>query len=257
MGAPASVAYTAPGTTTNIAFVTKGSDKLWELDPDPWAVTTGSGTIQMNYAGSGTVTSTIALSGLNSAPVNGYPFILYGHDIYGNSITGQSAQFPAQLSALASLVFDVSYSLVGGSGLTDVLFDEWLMPSPTYASGNSGAVEVEILPYFSTSPCCTYVKPFSVPAVVNGSCTMLDFNEYKNGTGPGTDVLFYPSGTGHMSAEIRFDALLFLKEGAATSGVGTSWYVAGVDLGSEFGESASQNFTVTYSRLSIEETPMP
>jgi hypothetical protein len=63
------------------------------------------------------------------------------------------------------------------------------------------------------------VTPFSVPAVVNGSCTTLNFNEYKNGTGPGTDVLFWQSGTGHMSAEIRFDALWFLKEGAATSGV--------------------------------------
>jgi hypothetical protein len=38
LGAPASVAYTAPGTTSNIAFVSEGSAKLWELVPDLWRV---------------------------------------------------------------------------------------------------------------------------------------------------------------------------------------------------------------------------
>jgi Glycosyl hydrolase family 12 len=257
-GAPASASYTAPGTTASVAIVSKGSTPIWEIDPDPWGLTSGSGTIGISYSGAGRITTTVSLTGLNSTAVNAYPFIFYGHDVFStsDSILGQTAQFPAQVSAMTSLVFDTAYTITGGAGLTDVLFDEWLMPSPTYEGGTKGAVEVEILPYFSGTRCCTYVKAFSVPAIVNGQCTTLDFDEYENGTGPGTDVLFYPaSGTGLTTGEVRFDALLILEEAAATSGVGTSWYVAGVDLGSELGQSATQSFKVTYTKLSIEQTP--
>ena len=78
----------------------------------------------------------------------------------------------------------------------------------------------------------------------------------KPGAGAGSLILFYPV-RGLTSGEFRFDALSFMYEGASTSGVGSSWLVAGFNLGTEFGQSAAENFTFTVSKLDIEQTIFP
>ena len=69
LGSPTSVNYSAPGTNANIAIVTQASNpsnQIWEFYPDPWGVTTGSGSINMSYPGNGAVSISANLSGLKT-----------------------------------------------------------------------------------------------------------------------------------------------------------------------------------------------
>jgi hypothetical protein len=260
-GKPGSVTYSAPGTSSGIAQIpsaTNSSDLYWNLVPDPYGITSGSGTINIAYSGQGAIKSTVNLTGLDMDTVDAYPFIGYGADVFGYGIDGQAPQFPAKLSSMTSLVFDTSFTLSGAfTGNIDILFDEWLMPTATYSAGASGAVEVEILPYFSfvNSFFGTYIKTFTVPVTLNGAATTLSFDEYASaiGAGGGSLILFYPT-QGLTSGELRFDALTFMNEAASTAAVDSDWLVAGFDLGTEFGQSATEAFTFTVNKLDIEQT---
>ncbi len=250
--------YYAPGTSSGVSLVGQAGNPqgLWVLFPDPWGLTAGSGAITQTYSGSGSVVMNINLTGLNNTPVNAYPFIGLGGDAFGYHNGNQPPQFPARLSSMASLIFDVSYSVMGSYfNLADALFDLWLIPSAGYSAGPSGALEVEILPFCITpARAGTFVKTFVVPAIVNGNATTLSFDEYSSGSGAGNDVLFYPTvANGLSSAHIRFDALLFLNEAARTANLDQSWMNAGFNFGTEFGLSATQNYTFTISQLGIEQ----
>jgi hypothetical protein len=260
-GKPSLVTYNAPGKSSPSAQVISRSDSkdiLWNILPDPWGLTSGSGTINVGYSGEGVIKAEVHLAGLNKAPVDAYPFVGYGADVFGYSIHGQPLRFPAELSSMKSLIFDTSYELSGTfTGNIDILFDEWLMPATTYSGGGKGAVEVEIFGYydFATGLFGKPVRTFTAPATLNGEPTNLSFLEYasKIGAGGGSIVLFYPK---HQmkAAELRFDALLFLKEAADTAKVGPNWLVPGFDLGTEFGESATEDYTFTVKKVKIEQT---
>jgi len=45
-----------------------------------------------------------------------------------------------------------------------------------------------------------------------------------------------------------------MNEAATTSGVGTSWWLAGVELGTEFGDGSTFKYTFTVTKLEIEQT---
>ena len=217
-GTPISVSYNAPGTDAKVGVVKSlsNSNQLWELVVSPWNVNAGSGTIKMSYSGAGSITTQVNLTGLDNQAVNGYPFIFYGGDQWGDQIGGQPPQFPAQLSAMSSLVADATYSLSGTfGGDIDVLYDEWLIPSKTYTGGSGGALEVEVLPYcqFADFGGFTLVKTFSQTVTVNGVQTSMNFDEYSSGKGAGNAVLFIPV-NGVISGEVRLDLLAFMNEGA-------------------------------------------
>jgi len=245
----------------NVVAAALPSDMLWELVASPWGVNSGSvGGVTMTYSGAGSVVTTVNYSALkpSSSGVNGYPFIFYGGDQWGDQIGGQPPQFPAQLSSLSALNFDVTYALSGVmGGDTDVLFDEWLIPTKTYTGGSGGAMEVEILPYcnfaYGCQP-CPLIKTFTEPVTVNGTLANMSFAENSCTLGAGGDVLFSPTtpSGGFASAEIQFNMLDFLNEAAKTAGL-SGWSVAGVEFGTEFGDASSLNYTLTTSKLQVSQ----
>jgi len=273
-GTPNSTTYTAPGTNATTATIANGSNQLWVLVTDPYAITSGSGTIAMNYSGSGALTTTVSLSGLNSAGVNAYPFVQYGSTPYGNlapSVNGQPPQFPAQLSSMCSLIGDISYSLTGtlGSGDIDVLYDLWLVPSNTFTGGQTGSLEVGVFPYFNFADgyAGTSVKTFTDTASLNGTSTSIAWQEYSTSPGGGANnsVFFYPptsgDGSNFTSGEMRLDLLDFLNEASSTQGLNSSWWLPGIPLGTELGDNTSQSYTLTLTQFDIEQslvsTPTP
>ena len=235
------------------------SQPLWQLVPDPWAVNAGAtGSIAMQYTGKGSIITTVNLSNLTSEGVNGFPFVFFGGDPYGDRISGQPVTFPAQLSAMSSLVTDISYvlSVTGAApGDLDIGFDEWLIPSANFAGGPSGALEVMVLPYFNFSwaPAGHLVGTITQPVTVNGITTSMVFNEYSTGTGAGHEIIFFPRDRQISSGDVQFDLLNFLNIGAATGGIGSSWYVAGIEFGSEFGHTTTAKYTLTTTKILIEQ----
>jgi hypothetical protein len=251
------------GQTANVNSKTTPNPQLWILHADPWGINTGSGKIKWSYSGTGTATATVAMTGINTDKVvSAYPFIGFGRDTWGYTNGTQGLTIPTQLSAISSLILDFKYSITGGSGNSDVLFDFGIMPTDTFSGGLPGAVEIEVLPYFNFTVdgrCCTYMKTIQTSAIMNGVQTTLSWDMHRNGTGVGSDVLFYPSGSnniGYASADMRFDVLPLLLEAAGPSGanVGTSWYFGQVPFGIEFGKSASQNITFIVNKLRVEQT---
>jgi len=217
----------------------------------------------MDYSGAGAITTTVNLTGLNNDAVMAYPFIFYGGDIYGDQIGGQPPEFPQQLSAMSSVIVDTSYSLSGTiSGNVDVLFDEYLIPSATYNSGPGGALEVEILPYFNFAadgpePYGTYVKTLTFSSCTINGTACGSWDEYLAAAGPGGDVEFVQhSLPGYASGTFKMDFLPVATEAANTAGLTapTNWWLAGVNLGNEFGGATTQNFTFTDTMLEIEQT---
>lgn len=249
--------YTAPGSSSPVSNVTAKSNAavLWLLDPDPWGVNTGSGTISMNYSGSGSMVTTVNLSGLPGGGVDGSPFMLYGCDEWSDCFLGQPPQFPKQLSSMSSLVVDVQYALGGTitGGDVDVLFDEWVCTS-NHPTDSTQCLEVEVLPYFSfvDGSGGTFIKTLNEPVTLNGSASTLSFDEQVWGQ----DVLFYPhaGAVGNSAAEIRFNILDFLNSAVTAYGNSNYSWLAGVELGTEFGASPTQNYTLTVSKLDIEQT---
>ena len=256
-GSPLSQTYTAPGTSGPNGPINLSSDSsvnLWLMYPDPFGINSGSGTIVQNYTGSGSVTESISLSGLPGSGVDAFPFILYGCDPFSDCYNGQPPQFPKQLSAMSSLVVDFNYGLSGTITGRDVdlLFDEWVCNS-NHPTDSSQCLEIEVLPYYSFVDFGggSFIKTINESATLNGSTSTFSFDEYKGGT----NILFYPhTMPGLSSGHLRFDLLDFLKEGVTTWGDSSYQYISGIELGTEFGASSSQSYTLTLTRLDIEQT---
>jgi hypothetical protein len=234
------------------------STALWQLVPDPWGVNPdATGSITMIYSGNGSVVTTVNVSNLAQKGVNAYPFIFYGHDPFGYHVDGQPLKFPAQLGSMRSLILELNYSLAmeRTPGNLDVAFDEWLIPSPAYTGGAAGAVEIVIAPYFvfDWGAAGKYIGTFTAAISLNDTPTSMAFTVYSTGIGPGYLLTFYPRDEQIASADIRFDLLQFLKAGAAIAGVDDSWYVAGIEFGTEFGHTSSAKYTLTVEKLLIEQ----
>jgi Glycosyl hydrolase family 12 len=252
-----SQASSSSGSIAIITAKTNPSDQLWELDPSAWGVASGSGSSTMSYSGAGSITTTVKFSGLNSTAVNGCPFIFYGGDEWGDQIGGQPPQFPAQLSAMSSLIMDVDYSLslTQAPGNLDIADDEWLIPTAGYTGGNGGALEVFVAWYFNFAygPAGSFVKVFTEPVTLNGTVTSMKFDEYSTGTGAGNFIAFYPE-SNITSGEIRYNLLDFLNEAAITGGLNSNWWLAGIEFGTEFGDASSVNYSLTVTKLQIAQS---
>jgi Glycosyl hydrolase family 12 len=257
LGAP--VTATGSASSSGTALVEESSQYLWQLVTDAYSLgSDATGTITIQYTGSGSVVTTVDMANLALEGVNAYPFIFYGANVFDSyRVLGQPPTFPVQLKSLSSLIFDVDYTLsnITTPGDQDVLFDEWLEPNPTYTGAQSGALEVEVLPYykFTYAPPGSFAGTVREPVTINGKPTLVTFKEYSTGTGPGSDVLFFPSGGQISSGEIKFDELDFLNAAAAEAEISTSWYLAGFDFGSEFGHTTSAKYTLTTKKIKIEQ----
>jgi hypothetical protein len=256
-GAPVSTTYSAPGSSgaNGIIYLANNSSKnLWLMYDNPWGINTGSGTITQTYSGTGSIVTTMNLTGLPGGGVDAYPFILYGCDPWMDCYQDQPPQFPKQLSSMSSLMVDIKYSMTGtitGKDI-DLLFDEWVCNSAA-PSDSSQCLEVEILPYYSFVYFGggTYIKTINEPVTLNGVSTTFSFDEYVGGS----NVLFYPhSMPGLAAGEIKFNLLDLLNAGVAGFGNSSYKYLAGLELGTEFGASSTQNYTFTLSKYEIDQT---
>lgn len=229
---------------------------LWQLDANPWGVSSGTGSASVVYSGNGTLIMTVDYAGINNNPVNGYPFIFYGGDPYGDHIAGQPPIFPAKISAMSSLVFDIAYSLSLTTTPTnlDIGFDEWIIPTNPYTGGEgNNTLEVFIAPYlvFGEGICCSFVKTIDFTTTLNGTTNSFAWDEYMDGQ----EVVFLPHSAQVSAGEIAFNMLPFVLEAIKTSGIGNPhWFVAGMDFGTEFGGSANVNYSVTNTKLGITQT---
>jgi hypothetical protein len=256
-GAAASTSYSAPGTSgTNapVHLATNSSKNLWLLYNNPWGIKSGSGTMSQTYDGNGSITTSINLTGLPGGGVDAYPFVLYGCDPWMDCFQDQGPQFPKQLSAMSSLMVDIKYSMTGtitGSDI-DLLFDEWVCNSST-PSDSSQCLEIEVLPYYSFVYFGggTFIKTINEPVTLNGVTTTFSFDEYVGGT----NVLFYPhTMPGIPSGELKFNLLDLLKAGVTAFGNNSYQYLAGIELGTEFGASSTQKYTLTLSKFEIDQS---
>jgi hypothetical protein len=241
----------APGTT------------LWREFANPWGVTSATtGTSTVNYNGSGTMLFTINYTGVSPASgVDGFPLLRYGGDIFNTApILGQGLTFPVQVSAMSSLVVDTTYTLTNTTAPAnqDVGWDQWVIPTSNYSGGISGAFEIAIMPYFNFSGACsgggaTFVGNFSYN--VNGSPT--SWSLYSWGSGAGNEQIFCPTGTQFTTGEITFDMLPMIQQAIASAGGATvtnSWYLSNMDLGTEWGGSATVNYTVSVTKVLYTQT---
>jgi hypothetical protein len=80
--------------------------------------------------------------------------------------------------------------------------------------------------------------------------TPIQFNEYLDGRGEGSLILFAPASTQLKSVDLQVNLLDFLREGAILTGV-SGWYVAGFDYGSEYGNSSDANYTLATRKLAL------
>jgi hypothetical protein len=229
----------------------------------------------MAYNGAGAITSTVNMSGVHVGGVEGYPFVDYGP---ANGATppvlGQPPQFPTELSAISQFDLDTSYALTGTiTGYdNDILLDEWIG-----ASGQPyNQLEVAIFLYYDFSTPLTfndgrgtiYVGSFVQPAVVNGVLENILWHEYLSIPGGGTigTVWFVPNPTSTIGAgvdygmaqgEISMNILPFLTEAYSTCGTACSTFgpfnINGNEMGTEFGENANPDFTMTWKKMQIQE----
>ncbi len=256
-GSPTKTTYSAPGTggmNGTVPLASNTSTNLWLLYSNPWGITSGSGTMNQTYSGSGSITTTINMTGLPGGGVDAYPFMLYGCDPWMDCYQGQAPQFPKQLSAMSSLITDIKYSMTGTitGGDIDLLFDEWVCNSST-PSDSSQCLEVEILPYYSFVYFGggTFIKTINEPATLNGASSTFSFDEYVTSN----NVLFYPhTMPGLASGELSFNLLDLLNAGVSGFGNSSYKYVAGIELGTEFGASSAQSYTLTLSKFEIEQS---
>jgi len=256
-GTSISTTYTAPGSSGingPVLAAADASKKMWLMYDNPWGVKTGSGTIKQTYTGTGSLTTTINLTGLPGGGVDAYPFVLYGCDPWMDCYQDQAPQFPKQLSAMSALNVDVNYVLSGtitGSDI-DVLFDEWVCTSST-PSDSSQCLEVEILPYYSfvNFGGGTFIKTINEPIVLNGVQTTFSFDEYVGGS----NVLFYPHVVpGLPAGDLKMNLLDLLKAGVSAYGDNAYQYVAGIELGTEFGASPTQSYALALNKFEITQT---
>jgi len=152
------------------------------------------------------------------------------------------------------LMVDISYSMTGnitGSDI-DLLFDEWVCNSAT-PSDSSQCLEIEVLPYYSFVYFGggTFIKTINEPVTLNGITTTFSFDEYVGGP----NVLFYPHVMpGLPAGELKFNLLDFLKSGVTAFGNNSYQYVAGIELGTEFGAKSTQTYTLTLSKFEIDQS---
>jgi hypothetical protein len=247
----ASATYNATSHTTGINTVI-GSN-VWLLYTNPWGITSGSGTIAQAYTGSGSISYTMSLTGLPGGGVDAYPFILYGCDPYSDCYNGQPPQFPKQLSSMSTLTLDLAYALTGTiTGRdTDLLYDEWVCNSAT-PSDSSQCLEIEILPYYSFVDFGggTFVKTINEPAIINGTPSTFSFDLYNGGG----NILCYPhTMPGMSSGELSFNLLDLLNAGVTAFGNSSYKYLAGLEIGTEFGASSSQSYELNITKLLVSQ----
>lgn len=256
MGKAKTTTYNAPGTSGiagPVALSTDSSKNLWFMYNNPWGIKSGSGTITQTYTGSGSMTTAINLTGLPGGGVDAYPFVLYGCDPWMDCYQDQPPQFPKKISAMSSLTVDIKYAMTGtitGSDI-DLLFDEWVCNSSS-PTDSAQCLEIEVLPYYSFVYFGggTFIKTISLPVTLNGTATTFSFDEYVGGS----NVLFYPhSMPGIASGEMKFDLLPLLNAGVTGFGNSSYQYLAGMELGTEFGASSTQSYQLTLSKFEITQ----
>ena len=270
-GTALTTTYHAPGTdgiNGIVHPVGNGSASLWNMYDNPWGVNTGSGTIVQTYSGSGTITTTMSLTGLPGGGVDGSPFVLYGCDqYYGSTHTcwqDQPPQFPSQLSTMSSLVIDFNYALSGtlsGTRNIDVIFDNWVCKSDQ-PKQIPDCLEVILNPYYNFpgsigSGGWTFYKTINEPATINGTSGTWVLDEYSWGAG---SLLIAPhSLPGPAAQALRFNLLDILNIAATDykaifhTTTDYSWLM-GIELGTEFGGNFAQSYALTLSKLDVEQT---
>lgn len=259
-GIPLMKTSAAPGTAGAVGLVHSTSnhaENLLLLDTNPWGVRKGSGTVSINYTGSGSILTAVDLTGLTGAGVDGSPFVLLGCDQWANCFaTGKPTQFPKQLSEMSSLVVDYSYSLSGdirGHRDIDMIWDEWVCNS-SHPKGIPDCLEVEILPYYSfhfDHDGAIFVRTVTVPMRMNGNETSVNLDEYTWSQA----VLYIPRKLpGFATASIRFEMLNLLKQAVHDFGNSSFSWLMGMEAGTEFGANAAQSYTFTLTKFDIEQT---
>jgi phosphoesterase family protein/glycosyl hydrolase family 12 len=260
-GIPITNRYTAGGAEATSVVVDKNNGtNLWWMYPDVWGLSAGTGLITMNYTGAGSVTTTVNMTGLNITAVNAYPFFFLGcAETSCIAPPTQAPSFPAQLNTISSMPVDFAYNLSGSDFHGDITFDEWISNTPNGTSPSEIMVMTDF--NFGYGYYGTHIETVNVPASVNGAATTLPFTVYYGG---GT-VFFILDSTQHpyiTSGEVQFDLLYFLKEGARIDGANSAYYVQGIEFGTEFGNSATQNYTFNLTKFKIgamaaSPTPTP
>ena len=86
--------------------------------------------------------------------------------------------------------------------------------------------------------------------LINGVVTPVSFNEYQQGSGAGSLVLFIPASNQIASADLQLNLLDFLNRGANLAGT-PEWYLAGFEYGTEYGNSQSAKYTLTTNKIAI------
>jgi len=259
-GSPLTETSNAPGTSGAVGLVhssSNSSTNLWLIYTNPWAVTTGSGTISIAYTGAGSITTSVNLTGLPGGGVDGSPFTLLGCDQWaGCSAVGQPLQFPKQLSAMSSLMVDYTYALTGtinGSRDIDMIWDEWVCNS-NHPNGIADCLEVETLPYYSFAMGhggATFVRTLNLPVTLNGTSSTLSFDEYIWGQA----VLYFPHTLpGLSSASLRFDMMTLLNQAVTDYGNSVYTWLMGMEAGTEFGGNSTQSYSLNITKLDFEQT---
>jgi hypothetical protein len=238
---------------------------LWDIDVDAFGTSAGSGTMSIDYTGTGTISWTIDYAGINSSPVNGYPNVQLGSaDGAPVSTPGsQGLTFPQRLSAMSSLVIETSYSLTCNTcpGNMDVMYDQWLTPTAVFSGGQSGSQEVSIFLYYafaeslaSGTPVATLTEPVTINGSTNPAFVWDIFA--PGGLSAGHQIIVVPDGNhqGQISGDVTFDQLPILSKVASLAGE-SGWYFSGPILGTEFGDGATANFTFTLNKLRVTQCP--
>lgn len=255
----------APCFGAGSVIKTSGGTSLWDVDVDAFDTSAGSGTMSIDYTGTGAISWTINYAGINSSPVNGYPNAQFGSaDGAPVSTPGsQGLTFPQLLSAMSSLVIETSYSLACNAcpGNMDVMYDQWLTPTAVFSGGQSGSQEVSIFLYYafaeslaSGTPVATVMEPVTINGNTNPSFMWDIFA--PGGLSAGHQIIVVPDANhqGLISGDVTFDQLPILSKVASLAGE-SGWYFSGPILGTEFGDGATANFTFTLSKLRVTQCP--
>ena len=238
---------------------------MWDIDVDAFGTSAGSGTMSIDYTGTGTISWTIDYTGINSSPVNGYPNAQFGSaDGAPVSTPGsQGLTFPQLLGKMSSLVIETKYALTCTTcpGNMDVMYDQWMTPTAAFSGGQAGSQEVSIFLYYAFAenlatgtPVATVTEPVTINGTTNSAFVWDIFA--PGGLSAGHQIIVVPDGNhqGLMSGDVTFDQLPILNKVASLAGE-SGWYFSGPILGTEFGDGATANFTFTLSKLRVTQCP--
>lgn len=260
-------AKTTSGSQSTQVKSKSTQEVLWVIGPNPWSASSATGSTTISYTGSGTITANVKYTGVKVSGVNGYPFVGYGKDPWGyqnGGTTASRAKFPAKILTMSSLALDATYELNGKQypGDLNVAYDLWIVPNGQYSAGSSGAVEVMIMPYYSFQwyTECKFVKTVSVNAIVNGVSRAVNFDQHAciTATGPGSYIAYIIKPELAMRAgQIKMDIVPLLLDSVKLAKISTQWYLAGVELGSEWGNTGTTpnvDYSWSLSKFTIEQT---